>query len=436
MSQAQAIVAAFAAMNRATDPVAWAVAAYRAGFATAEEPSSNPAENQRAALGYYEQASEVLTAERAPLEHARIVNAAGSAHRMLGNAAKALKLFSEAAQLMSGRASIGEEASVLNNLGLAFSEAGHLDKAVEAFNKTIAILPTETDEHIRTLLATKHNLAQTHLAAGGVGGCDSAIAELNDALKLASGNEVSMHQGMIWHTLGIAYKARAALEPADAELLISDAIENFERSLSVFTSVGFPFQHAIAKHNLGHAYAALDDEESLQRALSYYDDAMNIFDPRLHKAQWTEAFTNAQAVETRLAVVVPGASRADHIATLIGSMDEIERLAFLRQRFAQMERLPETNQLDRLTEFAHAVITQPPESFVATLRTMIMVLMELPDSLLQTALRAQLSAHAMLDPHDQRACDFVLEEAINLQLFGPQRIRVRDILAEIGWERP
>jgi hypothetical protein len=109
---------------------------------------------------------------------------------------------------------------------------------------------------------------------------------------------------------------------------------------------------------------------------------------------------------------------------------------FLRQRFVQLERVPDEHRRERMTAFAYAVINQPATSFVATLQTMIAVLMELPDALLESALHAQLRAHGMLDPHDQRAADFILDEAINAKLFGPQRIRVRDILEEIGWDRP
>ena len=195
-------------------------------------------------------------------------------------------------------------------------------------------------------------------------------------------------------------------------------------------------QHAIAKHNLGHALAGRDDLDSMRRALAYYEDSLNIFDPRFHQQQWQEAFANAEAVEKRLDVAVPGATRADHIATLAGSMSDDERLMFIRQRLVQMERLPKENQLERLTAMSYAIVTQPAASFVASLRTMITVLMELPEDLLESALESQLAAHAMLDNHDQRAADFILDEAINALLFGPQRIRVRDMLEDIGWDRP
>ena len=426
----------FESIDRYSDSLSWATSAYRLGMATAEQPTAHPQDNLKEALGYYEQAAQVLTAQRAPVEHARILNAAGSAHRMMGDPSTASRLFSEALGLMSGKGVDVEEASVLNNLGLVLTEGGRLDDAVEAFTMSLDMLPGDDDEQIRTMLATKHNLGQVHLARGGVDGCEAAIEVLADASTIARGTEASMHTAMIDHTLGIAWKARAGFDPAMHDRDLSEAIAAFERCLTVFTSVGFPMQHAIAKHNLGHALAGRDDLDSMRRALAYYEDSLNIFDPRLHQQQWQEAFANAEAVEKRLEAAVPGATRADHIATLAGSMSDDERLMFVRQRLVQMERLPKENQLERLTALSYAIVTQPAASFVASLRTMITVLMELPEDLLESALESQLAAHAMLDNHDQRAADFILDEAINALLFGPQRIRVRDMLEDIGWDRP
>lgn len=426
----------FESIDRYSDSLSWATSAYRLGMATAEQPTAHPQDNLKEALGYYEQAAQVLTAQRAPVEHARILNAAGSAHRIMGDPSTASRLFSEALGLMSGKGVDVEEASVLNNLGLVLTEGGRLDDAVEAFTMSLDMLPGGDDEQIRTMLATKHNLGQVHLARGGVDGCEAAIEVLADASTIARGTEASMHTAMIDHTLGIAWKARAGFDPAMHDRDLSEAITAFERCLTVFTSVGFPMQHAIAKHNLGHALAGRDDLDSMRRALAYYEDSLNIFDPRLHQQQWQEAFANAEAVEKRLEAAVPGATRADHIATLAGSMSDDERLMFVRQRLVQMERLPKENQLERLTALSYAIVTQPAASFVASLRTIITVLMELPEDLLESALESQLAAHAMLDNHDQRAADFILDEAINALLFGPQRIRVRDMLEDIGWDRP
>lgn len=429
----------FRAITRGHDPLGWAVAAYRLGLAKAEQPTGDPRQNLAGALGLFEQAAEVLDESRAPVEHARILNAAGSAHRMLGDTATALRLFRNSADLLAGRGVESEEASVLSNLGVALTEIGRLDDAITAFAAAIEKLPAETDEHVRTRLATEHNLAQAHAATGTDDGFARAIEILQRAVVEAGSVEAPMHLGMIWHTLGVTLKARHG-QPGDrngqSSADVDEAIAAFERSLTIFTSVGFPFQHAIAKHNLGHALATRDDLPSLQRALVCYEDSLNIFDPRLHQTHWQEAYRNADALDQKLQTLSPGASRSDHTASHAGALDEVERLAFIRQRFVQLERLPAEQRLQRLTEFSYAVITQPAESFVATLRTMISTLMELPDGMLQATLQAQLAAHAMLEAGDRRACDFVLDEAINLLLFGPQRIRVRDILTDIGWERP
>lgn len=437
-----ALTARLDAIDRLSDPVAWATAAYKLGMATAEQPSAQPEIGLRRALELYEQAGVVLSERRAPVEHARIVNAAGSAHRLLGDIETADRFFQRSLELLDGRGARAEEASVLNNLGLARAERGRIDDAIELFDRSLAAIDRdagtapEDDDTLRTRLATMHNLGQAHMGRGSLEGLTAAVEVLEQASAAARGADVSMHTGLIDHSRGIAYKAIAGLKPGAADRHLGSAIEAFERSLTVFTSVGFPMHHAIAKHNLGHAFAGRDDLDSMRRALANYEDALNMFDPRLHRAHWQEAYTNIEALESRLRAVEPDANRADHIASLAGSMTDDERLTFIRHRLAQVEPLPEKHRQERLTAFCHAMITQPPSSFVATLRTMITVLMELPESVLESALRSLLRAHAMLDPHERRAADFVLDEAIQALLFGPQRIRVRDLLEDIGWERP
>lgn len=438
-SPAQSVAALterFEALDRVGEADAWATAAYRLGMATAEQPTAHPEAALRSALELYRQAGEVFTANRAPVEHARVLNAAGSAHRMLGDIRTAARLFREALSLMADRGVESEEASVWNNLGLVLSEGGRFDDSVAAFSRSLGLVHGGTDEAVRTQLATQHNLGQAHMARGGLDGSTAAVEVLRDASATARNTASSMHTGLIDHSLGVALKALATLDQAAADAHIDGAVEAFQRCLTIFTSVGFPMHHAIAKHNLGHALAERSDIESKQQALAYYEDALNLFDPRIHQAHWSEAFQNADKVEAQLSELVPGSTRADHIASLAGGMGDDERLMFLRQRLIQLERVPEEHRQDRMTAFAYAVINQPATSFVATLQTMITVLMELPESLLESALRSQLRAHGMLDPHDQRAADFVLDEAINARLFGPQRIRVRDILEDIGWDRP
>lgn len=446
-----ALTARFEAMDRSAEPLAWAVAAYKLGMATAEQPSGQPAIELRRALDLYQQAIEILSLTRAPVEHGRILNAAGSAHRLLGDRPTATRLFQRSLDALSGRGAEAEEASVLNNLGLVLAEGGRIDEAIELFDRSLAMLEVDSapgggdvhdgadqnrDDVLRTRLATLHNLGQAHMGRGTAAGFTAAVEVFQSGSATASGFDVSMHTGLLDHSRGVAHKALANLEPTARAQHLDSAIEAFEQSLLVFTSVGFPMHHAIAKHNLGHTLAGRDDLDSLRRALAHYEDALLMFDPRLHQAHWQEAYNNTEALEARLAKVEPDQTRADHIATLCGSMDDDERLMFLRHRLLMMEPLPEKHRQERLTAFCYAMVTQEPASFVATLRTMITVLMELPEAVLESALRSLLRAHGMLENHEQRAADFVLDEAIQSLLFGPQRIRVRDMLEDIGWDRP
>ncbi len=431
-----ALTERFEAMDRSAEPLAWAAAAYKLGMATAEQPSAQPAQALQRALELYQQASVILSAERAPLEHARILNAAGSAHRLLGDGSTATRLFERSLHLLEGRGAEVEEASVFNNLGLTLAEAGQIDEAIGLFERALASLTGDSDDVVRTRLATLHNLGQARMGRGSPEGFHEAVAAFEAGSAAARGFDVSMHTGLLDHSRGVAHKALADLEPTDRERHLTAAIDAFEQSLAVFTSVGFPMHHAIAKHNLGHTLAGRDDLDSMRRGLACYEDALHMFDPRLHQAHWQEAYNNAEALEARLLQIEPNASRADHIASLSGSMPDDERLTFLRHRLLVLEPLPEKHRHERLTAFCYAMVTQEPASFVATLRTMITVLMELPEPVLESALRSLLRAHAMLDPRDQRAADFVLDEAVQSLLFGPQRVRVRDMLEDIGWNRP
>lgn len=434
-----ALTLRFEAIDRSAEPLAWATAAYKLGMAIAEQPSAQPQAAMQRALELYQQSADILSAHRAPVEHARIMNAAGSAHRLLGDAHTATRLFERSLELLVGRGAEAEEASVLNNLGLILAERGRTDEAIGMFDRSLELLDDEagnSDDVLRTRLATLHNLGQAHMGRGSVDGFAAAIEVFENGSAAASGFDVSMHTGLLDHSRGVAYKALANLEPAARSEHLTSAIAAFQQSLAVFTSVGFPMHHAIAKHNLGHALAGRQDLDSMRRALACYEDALHMFDPRLHQAHWQEAYRNAEALEVRLLEIEPDASRADHAASLAGSMTDDERLTFLRHRLLLMEPLPEKHRQERLTGFCYAMVTQEPASFVATLRTMITVLMELPESVLESALRSLLRAHSMLDPHDQRAADFVLDEAVQSLLFGPQRIRVRDMLEDIGWDRP
>ena len=76
----------------------------------------------------------------------------------------------------------------------------------------------------------------------------------------------------------------------------------------------------------------------------------------------------------------------------------------------------------------------PLDHYRQVLRTMIGVLMELPDQLLEVACDVLCRVHR--DHDSTEALDETLDGVITDRLFGPQRIRVRDLLEASGWVRP
>ena len=420
------------ALSPAGEPDAWAVAAYRLGVALTEAPSADGQAAARRALTLFERAAQLLDAQRAPVEHARILNASGAARRALGQSALACDAFERAAQLMEGRARAVETGAAWSNLGLAQAESGDPRSAIITFDRALSSLRPGSDgptdaEQTRAYASAALNRAQAQLALAdgdATGQLTDAADGVQEALTHLSADTAPLHIGMLEHTLGLIHMraSRAA-----------EAREAFTRSLTMFTRSAFTFQYAVATFNRGRANEAHGE---LEMALVDYEAAAQTLDPRLHREQWLEAARRLADIEQRLKVRHPGAGRSDHIAGLLGAAAPDVRMRMTRDRLIRLVELAPDLQRNELTSSAMAALHLPPAAADAVLRATLEALMELPDGVLQSALLAQLDAHATLGEHDRLAADRRLDTAIQELVLGPQRVRMRDILYASGWERP
>ena len=130
--------AALEAVSLAEAPDDWALAAYR--LAVARSEAAGRPEDIDQALEMLDKAARILTADRAPVEHGRILTAAANCHRAGGRADRALELFGRAADLIAPRAPAVEHAAALINLGLAHCEAGHAEPAIEALDRAVELM--------------------------------------------------------------------------------------------------------------------------------------------------------------------------------------------------------------------------------------------------------------------------------------------------------
>lgn len=429
-----ALEAQLAKTPRVTRPHEHATVAYRLGMAYSELPMGDFAGNLRKALAHYDVAAAIFDPRLEPAPHARVLNAAGAAHRGLGNRVKAAELFESASRLFEANGGDAEGAAALNNLGLVRAELGQSDLAVEAFDKAVPLFDKESADGRRGLVATLHNRGQAHGGLGTEDGFEAALADFEEAQTVLDPDEAPYHHGLVQHSIGVACTSLAQLRPQEAESYLKEAVNAFGESLRVFVRGAFPFQHALAKHNLGRAYTRLGGTNNLRRALAAFEDAVAVLDTRLHKDAWTQAYTSLEQVEKELAVGVPGLSRADHFAALLASVREEEREALLKERVLRLLAIPTRSGI-AVAELNLAVGKLGEEKAKKILEPELLIVMEQPQEFHSVTLAAIVEAHKQLDDEHRQQADRALDQSIG-GLGGVQRVHVRDFLYSLGWERP
>jgi tetratricopeptide (TPR) repeat protein len=431
-----ALTKQLAATPKVSRPYEHATLAYRLGLAHAETAGANPTEGLRRALAFYDVAAGIFDPRFDPVHHARVLNAAGAAHRSLGNRQKAAELWEKAVGLLEAEGTDNERAAVYNNLGLARTEMADPSGAVEAFDKAVELFDTTEAEGRRGQVAALHNRSQAHASMGTDEGLELALADLEEARAAIDVEEAPLHHAMVEHSVGVTCSALASRRPEERRSFYTEAVRAFDESLRVFTRTDFPFQHALAKHNLGLAYAGLEGTANLRRALASFEDSLGVLDPRLQADAWRQVYASLERVEKSLADVAPGASRTDHFAALVAVVSDEEREALMKERLLRYFVLPEKQLMTALAELAMAVAKLGHERAYPVLETELLVVMEQPKEFHAVTLQAIHEAHRRIDDEEQRTqADQALDQAIG-GLGGVQRIHVRDYLYSIGWERP
>ena len=424
------------ATSKASQPFQHAAIAYRLGLAYAEYPTGPLDESLRRALACYDTAASLFDPRFDPVEHARVVNAAGAAHRSLGNIDQAGELFQRAVSLMEKHGRPDERAAALNNLGLTRASQGKAAEAIEHFTAAIELFDRTAPDGQRGWVAALLNRGQARVAAGGEARMRAALDDYNLALPEVDAGEAAYHYGLLYFSIGVADMALASLVPDEAMPLLEEAADTFAESLTVFTRTEFPFQHALAKYNLGHAVERLDGVANLRLALACYEDALAALDTRLHTTQRELALTSLMRVEERLAEWAPTPGRAHHFVSLVADAVPEDRVPLMRERLLRYLALPEPTRHKALLELALAEYWTGQERARVLIEAELGVLVNLPNEFLQVSLEARLAALRLLSPEDAEVADRAFDDAVGAQLGLPQRLFVRDVLYARGWERP
>ena len=435
--------AQLASVPLAEAPDDWAMAAYR--LAVARSEAAGRPEDVERALGLLDKAARILSADRAPVEHGRIITAAANCHRAAGRADRALELFDRAAELLARRAPAVESAGALINVGLARCEAGRPEQAIESLDQAVNLMSGRSadagrdgaaapkgsdDEAGRLLGAALINRAQARQALGTD---EDLRASLDDYRSAIAALPASAPQtGMAAHGFGAA--VLELCRRGRPGWTADDAVGAFEQSLGVLGHASFPFHHAVARHSLALAFEMRGGPDDLARALNSAQASLSVFDPRLHAAHWRTAHATLARLEAALAGGEPSANRMSHVAGLLARTTSEEREQLLRDRLLRAASLPPTGMKADLEALIGSLAALRLDDYRRVLRTTIGVLMELPDQLLEISCDVLCRIHQQHDSTE--ALDEMLDAVINERLFGPQRVRVRDLLEANGWVRP
>ncbi|MFT4866157.1 MAG: tetratricopeptide (TPR) repeat protein [Ilumatobacter sp.] len=415
------------------DPYRWAFAAYRVAVARSETARSE--DDVAGALGLLDRASRILTPTRSPVEYARVITAAANCHRQLSAPQRAAALFEEAADLLADRVAATEHAAALTNLGLARIELGTPERAVEPLTRAIDQITSHDDEARRVRGAALLNRAQAHQASRTEASLLTAIDDYRRAV--ADFDSEAPQRGMALHGLGAAIlellRMASSGTAAAGAPTIDDALDSFRASLRILTIDGFPFQHALAQHSLGIAYERQAAPFDLARALHCVEMSMSIFDPRLHKLQWQTAADALARIESGLAGG-GSAPRITYVVRLLVGTSENERCSILRERLRRLSSGPAERTRREIAGLAGALVELSIDEYLVAVRSLVPVLMELPEPVLDAACAALCAAHQVTDA--QEDFDGALDAVVHELLHGPQRVRVRDMLEQHGWVRP
>jgi len=423
--------------SRATRPHEHAVIAYRLGLAHAESPMGNPADGRRRARAFYDVAAAIFDPRFEPVHHARVLNAAGAAHRGLGDARKAASLFEKAVALFADGGTDNERAAAYNNLGLTRTEIGEPALGVEAFDAAIALFDAYTPEGKRGVISTLHNRGQAHTALGTEEGLEAALADFEEARGMIDPAENPLHHGMVEHSVGVTCSALARGKEDGRSAFLQEAVRAFGNCLDVFTRTAFPYYFALAKYNLGQAFVSLGGTANLRRALASFEDALAVFDTRLHAAAWKQTYASLQWVENQLATTSTGMSRVSHFAALLAVANIEERTVFVRERMFRLLAQPEKVSIGAVAELAQAIGLLGYDDARKVYESVLKLVIELPQDNQRLSLRAIIEGHRSIPGEEaQLDAERALDQAIGDALGGPQRVAVRDYLGSEGWERP
>ncbi len=421
-------------------PVYYAMLQYRLGLAYLDLPAGERQENLQKALDAFHEALAVFSREGFPGEYARVQNSIGVAYRQLAgdraaNLQRAIACYQEALAVLDKDERPQEYGATQNNLGLAYAELPAGDRghthllAIAAYQEALSVFTR--DRFPRQYAATQYNLGLAYVASpeGDIPSAEEARQAIHcyeEALQVYTELGVVSQTALVRNSLGIAWMALGGDDT------LTQAIIAFTHALRAVPKGQSPLQYAVIKNNLGLAYAqrGANDPVDLRRAVVAFQDALVALDPAAHSPEREHVGQNVRRALDRLAERGYPGTAMDHLAALVAVVDDEEATATMREQIDHWIAARDAPKR-AVGEWVDTLLRLDPVSRRRALRREVSVLLERPADQMEQVLHAHLVALTQLAPDDQAAARNDLAEVTG-ELYGPQRMRVSEMLRRLG----
>lgn len=192
-------------------------------------------------------------------QQARALNAAGLAHRQLGELEKARPHYQQSLALWRRAGNRSGEADSLNNLGRLQALSGELSEALQTHLRALAVR-----REIEDLRGVAQSLSQIGTTQRSLGETDKAHTALSEALSVSQQLGDHRAEPHIHNNLGLISQDRAQHQKA---------IEQFNLALALFKQAGSQRFQAVTLSNLGTVYQSIGD---FARAEALFAEALSL----------------------------------------------------------------------------------------------------------------------------------------------------------------
>lgn len=250
----------------------------------------------------------------------------------LTNFNKALQAFQNVVTIYSNEANISnpamiehknlELASAHEQIGDVYLEIAQIEekefnitKAKRAYDKAIVYLTDDSKQSAGIYFKLGKTLQSLAAFGNGAQNITEAIQFFEKALTLYNKESEPFEYALILNHLGVAYQHLTEYSLKHKEINLLNSTQSLQEALTVFNIQKYPFEYAMTQNNLGTAYGMLaeikDRNENLLLAMRAFDEALKVYSSQTHPDDYRKVIANQDKIKSRFRLHTPAKMKSN-----------------------------------------------------------------------------------------------------------------------------